>query len=132
MAPSSLRTIRRGGNDILLNAEAMDTPYSSLDDLKRMFDFSSGVCEIPILQNDGSHDFFTLRKVRPPYELTDENHPIYTDRWCGAPRNFFHPELVGIIAVDHLAYIYPAQSEATISKYPYPGVSGDHIILLSA
>ncbi len=127
-----MRTITRRMISIPLISDAIDTPYETLDALKAMFDFSSEISALPILQNDGSHQYFTLRKVCGPYEITDKDHVVYGTDFCGSPRMFNRPELVGRIAVDEYAQVSPEGSEAVILKDEYLGFEGDLLILLSA
>ncbi len=69
-----MKILTRRNVRIKLIDEALKTPYSAMQDIFSMF---KNVGEIPIIETAGSHPYLTLYRVRTPFEITDEAHPIY-------------------------------------------------------
>ncbi len=129
-----MRTLNRKGRiEIKLIDEAIELIYSAMQDIFSQF---QKVGEIPILEI-GHGRKSRLEMVKTPFEITDENHPIYHLPETGISHlyDFKKPELVAELAQRRWVEIYH-RPDGSVSRYPmdYPAggwsnIGGYHILL---
>jgi hypothetical protein len=85
--------------------------YSLLEGLAFQFNEPG---EIPILSICSHSEYFSLFRVKTPFELTTRAHPIYGNGKLGGSREFVGTELVAKIAENSSMKVY-------CSNGPYPG-----------
>lgn len=110
--------------------ETMAVNYASMPDLLEQF---KGQGEIPFLFYGPGATYFTLYKVKTPFEETDENHEIYHKKSharIGKVREFKGIELIAELAHDEYAKIHPPHKEREGLIYYQEIDTGSPLVIL--